>query len=43
MDRKTFPFVMVLAILLPLLTTDVVGQTSHELVANIPFSFYRLS
>lgn len=39
MNRKTFPFVVVLAILLPLLATDVGAQTSHEFVANIPFSF----
>ncbi|HKY29537.1 MAG TPA: hypothetical protein VJM12_16480 [Pyrinomonadaceae bacterium] len=36
MSRKTFPFVLVFGMLL---ATNVVAQTSQELVANIPFSF----
>lgn len=39
MDRKTFPFLIMLALLLPLMATHVVAQKSHELVANIPFDF----
>ncbi|HLE63076.1 MAG TPA: hypothetical protein VI750_08060 [Pyrinomonadaceae bacterium] len=39
MNRKTFPFVIMLGVLLPLTVTYVNAQTSHELVANIPFSF----
>lgn len=36
MSRKTFPFVLLFGMLL---ATNVVAQTSQELVANIPFSF----
>ena len=36
MSRKIFPFVIVVGMLL---ATNVVAQTSQELVANIPFNF----
>jgi len=39
MKRKTFLFMIMLGMLLPLMATAVVAQTSQELVANIPFNF----
>lgn len=39
MNRKSFWFVIMLGVLLPLMATSIAAQTSRELMANIPFDF----
>jgi hypothetical protein len=39
MNTKTFPFIIMLGLLLPLTAAYVGAQTTHELVVNIPFDF----